>query len=58
MAGYDDDATENLDVQQERPMKRAVSLFLLVVACGTALSARIDFTSTWKWMDAGTISFA
>jgi hypothetical protein len=28
------------------------------VALATALSAKITFTSTWKWMDAASVSFA
>ena len=38
-------------------MKR-VSSVVMIVALTTVLSAKIDFTSTWKWMDASTISFA
>jgi hypothetical protein len=41
-------------------MKRPVLLLVLmaVAASATALSASIKFTSTWKSMDAGTVSFA
>ena len=38
-------------------MKR-VSSVVMIVALTTVLSAKIDFTSTWKWMDASTVSFA
>jgi len=38
-------------------MKR-VSSVIMIVALTTVLSAKIDFTSTWKWMDASTVSFA
>ena len=38
-------------------MKR-VSSVVMILALATVLSAKIDFTSTWKWMDASTISFA
>lgn len=38
-------------------MKR-VSSVVMFVALTTVLSAKIDFTSTWKWMDASTVSFA
>ncbi|MGH9146721.1 MAG: hypothetical protein ACRD1Q_08430 [Vicinamibacterales bacterium] len=38
-------------------MKR-VSPVVMIVALTTVLSAKIDFTSTWKWMDASTVSFA
>lgn len=38
-------------------MKR-VSSVVMILALGTVLSAKIDFTSTWKWMDASTVSFA
>ena len=37
-------------------MKRAVTL-IIALAFGTALSAAVKFTSTFKSMDAGTISF-
>jgi hypothetical protein len=40
------------------PMKRVMTPFLLVVAITTAVSAKVTFTSTWKWMDASTVSFA
>jgi hypothetical protein len=39
-------------------MKRAMSPFLLIVAITTVVSAKVTFTSMWKWMDAGTVSFA
>jgi hypothetical protein len=39
-------------------MKRSVLILVVVVASATALSASIKFTSTWKSMDAGTVSFA
>jgi hypothetical protein len=32
--------------------------FALAALCGTVLSAAISFTSTWKSMDAGGVSFA
>ena len=38
-------------------MKR-VSPVVMMVALTTVLFAKIDFTSTWKWMDASTVSFA
>jgi hypothetical protein len=38
-------------------MKR-VSSVVMIVTLTTVLSAKIDFTSTWKWMDASTVSFA
>jgi hypothetical protein len=38
-------------------MKRLVCLCVFV-ALATALSAKITFTSTWKWMDAASVSFA
>jgi hypothetical protein len=39
-------------------MKRLGIASILVVGFSLALSAKITFTSTWKWMDASTISFA
>ena len=39
-------------------MKRLGIASVLVVGFSLALSAKITFTSTWKWMDASTISFA
>ena len=39
-------------------MKWSASTVILVVGLGTALSAAVKFTSTWKSADAGTISFA
>jgi len=39
-------------------MKRSVSTSILVVGLSTVLSAGVKFTSTWKSIDAGTISFA
>jgi hypothetical protein len=41
-------------------MKRPLPVLVLVAvaASATALSASIKFTSTWKSMDAGTVSFA
>ncbi len=50
-------ALRELFVEQERPMKR-VSSVVMILALATVLSAKIDFTSTWKWMDASTVSFA
>lgn len=38
-------------------MKR-VSSVVMIFTLTTVLSAKIDFTSTWKWMDASTVSFA
>ena len=38
-------------------MRRSASTTILLVVVGTALSAAVTFTSTWKSMDAGTISF-
>ncbi len=35
-----------------------VSPVVMIFALATVLSAKIDFTSTWKWMDASTVSFA
>ena len=37
---------------------KPVSSVVMIVALTTVLSAKIDFTSTWKWMDASTVSFA
>jgi hypothetical protein len=39
-------------------MKRTVLALVVVAASATALSASIKFTSTWKSMDAGTVTFA
>jgi hypothetical protein len=39
-------------------MKRSVSTSILVVGLSTVLSAGIKFMSTWKSIDAGTVSFA
>jgi hypothetical protein len=39
-------------------MKRSASTVILVVGLATALSASVKFTSTWKSIDASTISFA
>ena len=39
-------------------MKRSVLILVAVAASETALSASIKFTSVWKSMDAGTVSFA
>ena len=41
-------------------MKRSVSVSLLALAFGSALvvAADVKFTSTWKSMDAGAVSFA
>ena len=38
-------------------MRRSASTIILAVGLGTALFAAVTFTSTWKSMDAGTISF-
>ena len=39
-------------------MKRSLLMLVAVAASATALSASVKFTSTWKSMDAGTVSFA
>ena len=39
-------------------MKRSVLTLVAVAASATALSASIKFTSVWKSMDAGAVSFA
>ena len=39
-------------------MKRLVLILVAVAASATALSASIKFTSVWKSMDAGAVSFA
>jgi hypothetical protein len=39
-------------------MKRSVSTSILVVGLSTVLSAGVKFMSTWKSIDAGTVSFA
>jgi hypothetical protein len=38
-------------------MKRLVCLCVFVTL-STALSAKVTFTSTWKWMDAASVTFA
>jgi hypothetical protein len=38
-------------------MKRSATTVMLVLGLGTALSAAVKFTSTWKSMDAASISF-
>jgi hypothetical protein len=43
---------------REIPMKRPILAVMAVVAAATVLSAEIKFTSTWKSMNAGTVSFA
>ena len=39
-------------------MKRSLLMLVAVAVSATALSASVKFTSTWKSMDAGTVSFA
>ena len=39
-------------------MKRTLLILVVVGASATAFSASVKFTSTWKSMDAGTVSFA
>ena len=39
-------------------MKRTVLVLVAIATSATALSASIKFTSTWKSMDAGTVTFA